>query len=50
VKYCVDVFGFDLEKYVPYGYKPDLGDFSAKVILEPQKPEGKLSSSKCQHV
>jgi len=47
VKYCVDLFGFDLEKYVPYGYKPDFGDFSAEVILEPQKPEGRSSTPKC---
>lgn len=45
MQYCVELVGFDLDKYVPYGYKPDLGRFSAEVIFEPQKPEGKFSES-----
>ena len=42
VKYCVELVGFDLDKYAPYSYKPDLGGFSAEAIFEPQKLEGKL--------
>jgi hypothetical protein len=43
-QYCVDLVGFDLENYVPYGYKSNFGGFSTEVIFERQKLEGKFSA------